>query len=97
MRRLVILLLAGSCALPATAQERMQPMARCADAEDMRATLLEAFGEKRRFAGMIEGEGLIELFSGPTSWSLTMTTPDGQACLIAAGYAHFLIPPGDPA
>ena len=97
MKRLVILLLMGSCALPAPAQERVQPVARCAPAGDMRATLLEAFGETRRFAGLVSDEGVLELYSGPDSWSLTLIRPDGTACLVAAGFDYFLIPPGEPA
>ncbi len=97
MKRLAILLLAALFARTAPAQERVQPVARCAPAGDMRATLLEVFGETRRFAGLVPDEGVLELYSGPDSWSLTLIRPDGTACLIAAGFDYFLIPPGEPA
>lgn len=97
MKRLAILLPAALFALPAPAQDAPRPAPRCAPATDMRSTLLEAFGEERRFVGLIESKGVLELYSGPDSWSLTLTRPDGTACLVAAGYAHFLIPPGEPA
>ncbi len=97
MKRLAFILLAALFAQPAPAQDTPRQMPRCAPAADMRALLRDAFDERRRFAGLIADQGVLELYSGPDSWSLTLTRPDGTACLIAAGYDHFLIPPGEPA
>ncbi len=97
MKAAALALAVASCAAAAPAQEAGRELERCARAEDMRALLADSFGEARRFAGLIDGRGVIELFTGDASWTLTLTTQDGTTCLIAAGYAHFLVPPGEPA
>lgn len=97
MRALAFSIVVAFLALPAPAQESARAMPRCGAVQAMRDALSEAFGEERRFAGLVDGRGVVELFVGPSSWSLTLTTPDGQTCLIAAGYDFFMIPAGDPA
>ena len=97
MKAVLFMLAALSWIGPARAQEAPEAVQRCGDIDEMRALITDSFGEARRFAGLIDGRGVIELFAGDASWSLTLTTPDGTTCLIAAGYAHFLVPPGEPA
>lgn len=74
----------------------------CAERADLVAQLTQNYGEHRQAAGLAGGDGLVELFASPEtgSWTITVTGPDGIACLLAVG-EHFTLfeaaPEGDPA
>lgn len=63
---------------------------RCDARDRVLAFLAERYGETRRSIG-IAGEGAVmELFAaeGTGTWTLTVTLPDGQTCLVASGSAY---------
>jgi hypothetical protein len=68
------------------------------------AQLAEKYGETRQSIGIAQGNAVIEVFASRETgtWTITVTTPDGPTCLIAAGEAfeatHEAPPdPGSPA
>ena len=76
----------------------------CLARAEMVARLADQYGESRQAIGLAGPTQVLELFASPTSgtWTITVTTPSGQTCLLAAG-DHYeaavepLPPPGDPA
>jgi len=91
MRRLV-LALAAFVALPAYAQT---PPANCLPHDDMRGFLGRGWSEGRTsealglVTGTTGGPLVFEVWSNATtgSWTLTTTSPDGMACIVASGIA----------
>lgn len=70
------------CALatPAAAAPQCAPRAFVLD------QLSGRYGEARQGAGLAENGALIEIFAAEGgSWSFTVTTPDGNMCLVASG------------
>jgi hypothetical protein len=58
------------------------------DARDKVVALLaERYGESRRAVGIAGEAAVMELYAAEDSgtWSITMTLPDGQMCLMASG------------
>ncbi len=58
------------------------------DARDrVTALLADRYGETRRALGLAGEAAVMELFASDTtgSWTITLTLPDGQMCLMAAG------------
>lgn len=49
--------------------------------------LRDAYGETRRAYGLQRGASVIEVYASDAtgSWTILVTTPDGVACLVAAG------------
>jgi len=98
LRALTAATLSLAIASPATAQSL-----RCGD----RARLLELLeirlGETRRGTGIAGGNAVMELFasSATGSWTITVTLPGGQMCLLASGHGFAgaegaLADPGQP-
>lgn len=57
----------------------------CAPRADVLAQLADRWGEARRGIGL-SGGGVVEVFASASgSWTLTVTTPEGVTCVIAAG------------
>ena len=85
-------------AAPAAAQNR-----NCAPRDMVIKRLAEKYGESRQSIGMGQQGMVMETFaSGETgSWTITVTTPNGTTCLVAAGDAFERVdetqPVGDPA
>jgi hypothetical protein len=73
------LLAALAVASPASARQ-------CIGMNNMAAALKKEFGEQRRFEGM-SGGVIAELWVNDDSgtWTLFMVTPQGLACVVAAG------------
>ncbi|MBV7410823.1 hypothetical protein [Maritimibacter sp. DP1N21-5] len=67
--------------LPVLAQNQ------CADRELVLTQLADRFGESRQSIGMAQGDRVVETFASDISgsWTITVTLPDGQMCIIAAG------------
>jgi hypothetical protein len=72
----------------------------------LRASVLEQladrYGEARRGIGIAANGMVMELFAntGSQSWTITVTTPQGQTCLVASGtgyeaLAEVVPPPGE--
>ena len=82
-------------------QERDQ--GNCGEHASIVAQLAEKYGETRQFLALTYARQVVELFASPEtgSWTLTITFPSGETCLIGAGdmieLAPDTIPAGDPA
>lgn len=81
--------LAGPLALAATllltattAQAR-----NCGARADVVERLQTGFGETRTGAGLTGAQGMIEVFASEESgtWTIILTKPSGESCLLAAG------------
>lgn len=59
----------------------------CDTRERVIAFLADRYGETRRAVGLAGQAAVMELFAAEASgtWSITMTLPDGQMCLMATG------------
>jgi hypothetical protein len=54
------------------------------------AMLADRYGETRRSVGIAGENAVMELFAAETTgtWTITMTLPDGQMCLMASGAGY---------
>jgi hypothetical protein len=104
MSRDLLTLGLGVAAILLTTQAGRAEPAACAERGQIVAGLAEIYGERPYAIGLAARNQLVEVFAAPEtgSWTIIMTTPDGIACLIAAG-EHFersdpdAVAPGDPA
>jgi hypothetical protein len=70
------------------------------DSRDVVMTLLaDHYGESRRALGLAGETAVMELFASDATgtWSITMTLPDGQMCLMASGAGFEALTEGLPA
>jgi hypothetical protein len=61
------------------------------DARDRVVALLaERYGETRRSVGIAGDDAVMELFAAEETgtWTITVTLPDGQTCLMASGVGY---------
>ncbi len=85
-------------AAPAGAQMARTQMARnqmvCGKRADMVRQLGEKYGETRRSMGLAAGRGVVELYASEEtgSWTILITSPQGTACMMAAGQAFQIDP-----
>ena len=62
--------------------------ARCAPHAIVVSRLAEVYGESRQSIGLGANNTLVEVFASQTgTWTITVTTPGGPTCLVAAGHA----------
>jgi len=61
----------------------------CFERDRLAAYLAERYGESRAGVGVQDSRSLIEIWTSRDSgtWTLTLTRPDGTACVIASGVA----------
>jgi hypothetical protein len=80
-------------ATPARAQ-LMRSQMMCGKRIDMVRQLGEKYGESRRSMGLAGRRRVIELFASEVtgSWTILLTSPQGTACLMAAGEAFQVEP-----
>ncbi len=78
-------------ALPAAAAEAQMV---CGKRADLVRQLGDKYGETRRSMGLAEGRGVVELYASEEtgSWTILMTSPQGIACMMAAGQAFQIDP-----
>lgn len=71
----------------------------CAPHDDFAALLTDQFGEVAQVQAVADDGRMMEIMANPTtgSWSALMTTPDGTACLVAAGERFTSAKAGEPA
>lgn len=60
---------------------------RCTDHDRFVAHLKERYGETRRGMGLVSEQAVMQVYVSEEkrSWTILLTYPSGQACLIAAG------------
>jgi len=70
----------------------------CGERADIVAALEQEYGERVRLGAINRAGGMLEFFGNEDSetWTLTLTAPGGDMCLIAAGEGFALIAPGEP-
>jgi hypothetical protein len=68
-------------------QANAQPALQCGPRAMVLAQLANTHGETRRSIGLAENNMVMEVFASDTSqsWTITVTTPQGQTCLVASG------------
>jgi hypothetical protein len=66
----------------------------CGNRTDMVRQLGEKYGETRRSMGLADGRRVVELYASEEtgSWTILMTSPQGIACMMAAGQAFEIEP-----
>lgn len=80
----LVLALAGCLLLALCAPARAQQV--CATRSQIVEGLFNSFGERPVGFGATGGAGVVELLTSESgSWSLILTMPNGNACLIATG------------
>lgn len=90
-------LLMATCGTIAPAQQQ------CGPSEAVRAALGSTYGEVNIFAGRTQNT-VVEVWVNQESgtWTISISTPDGATCLVAAGQEGMIVPvpdikEGDPA
>lgn len=70
----------------------------CGDRAGIVAQLAEAYGETRRSWGIAQN-AVVEVYASDQtgSWTIAVTTPDSQMCMVAAGQGYEADTPQPPA
>ncbi len=83
------LILAGLLALTFSTSSTEAQVARtvCGERDDIITALTDRFGETQRSWGMGPGNRIVEVYTSDEtgSWTITITSPNGTTCLMAAG------------
>ena len=89
MKRDHLTLALGIGAILLTAQGLRAQDAQCAERSLIVERLAEEYGESRQSLGLTGSGQLLEVFASPETgtWTITVTTANGLACLVAAGEA----------
>jgi len=72
----------------AMAEPAHGPLARatCGERAEVTAKLHQKFGEMQAATGLVSSDRMLEVWrSDDGSWTILMTRPDGQTCIMAAG------------
>jgi len=84
-----------AAAAPAVAQTRATMV--CGQRDTVVAQLHARFGEQVRAIGLAGQTRIVEVFASETgSWTITVTSPDGITCLMAAGEHFEALAPAPP-
>ncbi|MGR3503050.1 hypothetical protein [Pseudaestuariivita sp.] len=88
MRIFTLILAAGLVIGAATASA--QTRANCAPREAVVERLADRYGETRQSIGLGSNNAVIEVFASDETgtWTITVTSPNGIACLVASGQAY---------
>ncbi|MEM7243601.1 MAG: hypothetical protein AAF429_15595 [Pseudomonadota bacterium] len=74
----------GLCVMAASAGAQQM---RCADRTEVIEKLHKKYGETRQSIGLNRTSGVVETYASleTGTWTILLTLPNGQACMIAAG------------
>ncbi len=79
-------------------------MPHCGSRDDVVSTLVDQYDETHRASGLESETGLMEIWASETdgSWTILLTRPDGQTCVMATGSywleaTEAVMPKGAPA
>ena len=68
------------------ASEAEAQPARCTNHTNLTSHLEKKYGEKPRGIGLVSEQGVMQVYvSKKGTWTILVTNPQGQACLLAAG------------
>jgi hypothetical protein len=61
----------------------------CGAHDVMTRMLAENWGESRQSIALDAADSMVELFASPDTgtWTLTVTTPGGETCMVASGHS----------
>ena len=87
MKTHLIALSVGVVALILSAASTRAQGSNCAERDAVIERLASKYGESRQSAGLAANQSLVEVYANPESgsWSITVTLPGGQTCLVASG------------
>jgi len=87
MKSLILALTACATCTVGTAQAR----AMCADRDKVVASLSDRYSERHLASGLQSAFGLMEIWVSESdrTWTILLTQPDGQTCVMASG-THWL-------
>ena len=87
MKEALFALSLGFGALILVTQAQAETPPQCGPRAAVLAQLAERFGETRRSVGLAANNMVMEVFASDISqsWTITVTTPQGQTCLVASG------------
>jgi len=87
MKRQFLALSLGFGAMLLATQYAFAQSNRCATRDIVVAQLAEKYGETRQSVGLGSNEALVEVFASTQTrtWTITVTLPGGQTCIVAAG------------
>ena len=91
MKKELIGLSFGVGAMILAAQEAFAQNSRhCGERAQVVNRLAEGYGESRRSMGLGSNNSVIEIFASEETgtWTITVTLPNGQTCLVASGMAY---------
>lgn len=62
----------------------------CGSRDQVTALLADRYGETRRAVGLAGEAAVMELYASDATgtWTITLTLPDGQMCLMASGAGY---------
>jgi cation diffusion facilitator CzcD-associated flavoprotein CzcO len=65
----------------------------CSDHGAMSRMLAENWGESRQSIALDAGNAVVELYASAETgtWTLTVTQPGGQTCMVASGHAYEIL------
>lgn len=79
MKTLTMIALLASCA-PAYAQQLQ-----CGGTPDVYAALTDKYGEARQLWAQNGPDQVVEFWAGSQGWTMIISLPDGNSCMIAEG------------
>jgi len=86
MKTLSLALILASCA-PAHAQET-----KCGPTKDVYQQLTDKHGESRQVWAETQNNEVIEMWASAKGWTVFVTLPNGQSCLVASGENWGMVP-----
>lgn len=96
IKTLATALVLGTAATAVTATSASAQTMACGSREEMTDRLKRGFGEAQTGLGLISAAQILEVWSSEETgtWTILMTDPEGQTCMVAAGEAWKTVPIG---
>ena len=94
IRRLAAAFVLGAITATAAGAQSIPESMACGSREEMTERLKRTFGEAQTGLGLVSAARVLEVWSSEETgtWTILMTDPDGQSCLVAAGEAWKTVP-----
>lgn len=86
MKKKLLTVILGAALLAATSVQAAQ---QCGNRATVLDRLASKYGESRQSVGLAANNGVVEIFASKETgtWTILVTQPSGQTCLIASGQA----------
>lgn len=94
MRPILALAAAAAFFMPAPAQAAPA----CASHDEALALLAQKYQERRVAVGVTSAGGLVEVLASKdgATWTILVTQPNGQSCIVSAGEGWTVVEPEEP-